>query len=71
MTNGLAETLEAIKDAYQEGYKNATKNALQFIKENIGKYACQSNNLETGNSEFTLTLNFEEDFKKFMEGELL
>lgn len=67
MTNDFAETLDAIKDAYQEGYKNATEKALQFIKENIGKYVCQSNNLETGYSDFILALNFEEDFKNYMK----
>ena len=69
MDKEILEALNAIRDSYKEGYENATEKALQFIKENIDKYVCQSNNLETGYSEFILTLNFEEDFKNYMKGE--
>lgn len=69
MKNDFTETLDAIKDAYQEGYKNATEKAFEFITENIDKYVYHGINLQTGYDEIMLILNFDEDFKKYMEGE--
>lgn len=68
MKNDFAETLDAIKDAYQEGYKNAAKDALQFIKENIDRYTYHTYDIGKGYEVTALDDDFEEDFKNYMEG---
>lgn len=69
MKNDFAETLDAIKDAYQEGYKNATEKAFEFIKENIDRYTYRTYDIGKGYEVTALDDDFEEDFKNYMKGE--
>lgn len=64
MKNDFVETLDAIKDAYQEGYKNATEKALEFIKERLNF----DDNVWYIAGEATIKDKVIEDFKNYMEG---
>lgn len=67
MKNDFVETLDAIKDAYQEGYKNATEKALEFIKERLNF----DDNVWYIAGEATIKDKVIEDFKNYMEGKQL
>ncbi len=59
MTDEMKETLEALKESYKQGYKDAIDKACEWLNENLLHYWGQINANDTD--------EFIDNFKKAME----